>query len=416
MRRASVQVEWFACIEPPKGVPTIAPSFTLGWPRCAILMPDIPLISNEWPLEGGWEAIFGPDRDWLQTQPFLDSAARTVSPTSPWVSAKDLLARQLEQWISELGEELFTQPVTAKSGGAYFELVRKLWECWKYHWMAECKVIAGRQVDGMRVAQRIRKGAGLSGGSLGGDVVHDLAWADGVLRGDPRATRSFLQQFEEFAIAVARKTSPRYAHKLDWWDDLKATLVVREERTGKLANYQGHSGLKSWLSRMFVREIMHYADRERREATTVDEFPGVADVRVVPADHSIADRDCREKVHAVLREAIDTLDPKPRQALVHHFVDELENQEAARIMGVDPGTATRRRDRGLSELRDTLLDRIKVQGDSLGTCLKHLLRLGDDLDLSKLLPAKEHVPRRAAVAGEDRGERSVGNRSAGGRL
>ncbi|MFO0905760.1 MAG: sigma-70 family RNA polymerase sigma factor [Pirellulales bacterium] len=375
----------------------------------------MPLSNNDRPLQSGWETLFEPDREWLLTQPFSDSQAKTTSPASLWKSAKGVLAKRLEQWIAERGEELLNQPVIAEMGEAYYELARKLWECWKYHWMAECKVTDGGKVDGMWVAQRIRNGRGLGSGTLGGDVIHDLVWADGVLRGDPRATRIFLECFEDFAVAVARRTSPRYAQKLDWWDDLKATLVVREKHGGKLANYQGHSGLKSWLGRMFVREIMHYAERERREATAVEGFPGVADAKAVAADLSATERDCRDKVRLALRDSLDLLEPEPRQALLHHFVDDLENQEAARIMGVAPGTATRRRDRGLSELRDLLLARIKHEGNSLSGCLKHLLRLGDDLDLTTLLLAKEHAPRHAAGAGEERGARSAGKRSPGGR-
>ena len=389
--------------------------WTLGWFPRAISMPGMPLSSNDRPLQNGWETLFEPDRKWLQTQPFSVSAAETTWSEPAWETAKVGLAIRLEQWIAECGEDLFTQPLTAEMGEAYYELARKLWECWKYHWMAECEVTDGGKVDGMRVAQRIRNGKGLGSGALGGDVIHDLVWADGVLRGDPRATRMFLECFEDFAVAVARKTSPRYAQKLDWWDDLKATLVVREERAGKLANYHGHSGLKSWLGRMFVREIMHYADRERRQATAVEEFPGVADAKAVAADHAATERDCRDKVRLALRDSLDLLAPEPRQALLHHFVDDLENQEAARIMGVAPGTATRRRDRGLSELRDLLLARIKHDGAALSGCLKHLLRLGDDLDLTTLLPAKKQAPRHAAGAEEDRVAKSTGKRSPGGR-
>jgi hypothetical protein len=74
----------------------------------------------------------------------------------------------------------------------------------------------------------------------------------------------------------------------------------------------------------------------------------------------------------------------------------LENQQIARIMGVVPGTATRRRDRGLSQLRELLAARIQNGGRALGDCLKHLLRLNDDLDLALLLRTEEQVPDRAA--------------------
>lgn len=339
-------------------------------------MPDMPLAHTDLPREPGWELL-------------------------------------LQQWIAEYGGQLLAQPLTEDQGEPYQELVRKLWECWKYHWMAERRFTKSESVDGVSVARRIRDGMGLGGGSLGGDVIHDLVWVDGVLRGDPRAIRAFFQQFDDFAVAVARKTSPRYAHRLDWWDDLKATLVIREERPGKLANYQGHSGLKAWLGRIFVREIMHYAERDRREATTVEALAGVADAKAVAAgqfaaDQVAAERDCRGKVRLALQDSLESLEDEHRQALLHHYVDELENQESARIMGVAPGTATRRRDKGLAMLREALLKRVKHDGESLAGCLKHLLRLGEDLNLAALFgPAAEQV--------DDENARSTGRQSPGGR-
>lgn len=319
-----------------------------------------------------------------------------------------LAASQLQQWIDECGRQLYDQPLTAESGAPYHELTRKLWACWKHHWLAERQVTEGGRVDGMRVARRIRDGQGLNGGSLGGDVVRDLVWADGVLRGDPRAVHAFFQHFDDFAVAIARKTSPPYARKLDWWEDLKSTLVVREGRAGKLANYRGHSGLKAWLGRIFVREIVHYAERERRETTALEAFSSIVDVKAVAADRSTADRDCRDKVRLALRDALASLEPAQRQALLHHFVDELENQDSAKIMGVAPGTATRRRDRGLASLRDSLLAHVRQDGDALSDCLKH--RLSDEFDLAALCAPAKNVPRPAAAA-EHYDARSNGTRS-----
>lgn len=322
------------------------------------------------------------DRPWLETQPSM----------RPWIQAKDKLAKQLEAWVTECGGTLFATPLTGDDADNYGTLACKLWECWKFHWKGECDVTDDGKADGMSVATRIRAGEGLRGGKLGGDVIHDVVWADGVLRGDTRATRSFFERFDNFAVVVARKVSPRYAQKLDWWDDLKASLVVRDNRPGKLANFQGQSGLEPWLGRAFAREIASYAQKEAKRAAAVDSFPGIADPKAVTADDSAIRRDCRERVQKVLRETLEALDVAAQQAIIHCFVDELENKESARIMDVSAGTATRRRVAALARMRDLLVARSRQDGDSLSACLKHMLRLGDDDDLGSLFANADEPP------------------------
>jgi RNA polymerase sigma factor (sigma-70 family) len=352
----------------------------------------MPLSPDERPLPSGWETLFEADSEWLGTQPWPVSSAQTSASRPGGTAANDRLVQQLQQWIAECRAELCTPPGDAERHDMEYPLAGKLWACWKHHWLAECKVTDGGKVDGMRVATRIRAGIGIDSRELGGDVIHDLVWADAVLRGDQRATVAFFQCFDDFAIAVARKTAPRYARQLDWWDNLKSTLVVREKRPGKLANYLGHASLKSWLGKTFVREILHQADRDRHAEAALEAFPNAT----ATAAQSAIDRDCREKVLIALRDSLEAMEPGPRQAVLHHFVDGLENQQIARIMGVVPGTATRRRLRGLSQLREFLEDRIQNGGRALDDCLKHLLRLNDDLDLATLLRTAEQVP--ASVA------------------
>lgn len=358
----------------------------------------MPLSPDERPFPSDWATLFEADREWLGTQTWPVSSAQTSTSRPCGTAANDILAQQLRRWIAECRAELCAPPVDAEGNGTEYPLAGKLWACWKHHWLAECKVTEGGKVDGMRVAMRIREGIGIDPRELGGDVIYDLVWADAVLRGDQRATVAFFDCFDDFAIAVARKTAPRYAKQFDWWDNLKSLLVVREKRSGKLANYRGHASLKSWLGKTFVREILRQAERDRHAEAALETVPNAAAATAVTttAAHSAIDRDCREKVRGALRDSLESMEPGPRQAVFHHFVDGLENQQIARIMGVVPGTATRRRDRGLSQLRELLAARIQNGGRALGDCLKHLLRLNDDLDLALLLRTEEQVPDRAA--------------------
>ena len=133
--------------------------------------------------------------------------------------------------------------------------------------------------------------------------------------------------------------------------------------------------------------IWRYAERDRRETLALSELPRVAATPAAAVVNSAIDRDCREKVLMALRDSLEAMEAESRQAVLHHYVDGLTNQDAAKLMGVVPGTATRRRDRGLSQLRDLLHARIAKQGDSLKGCLEHMLHLGDGLDISQLLLA-----------------------------
>ncbi|MFO0819454.1 MAG: sigma-70 family RNA polymerase sigma factor [Pirellulales bacterium] len=337
-------------------------------------MPETPLTSAGRTPTSDLLSRLDHDRSWLESQPSM----------RPWPSAKARLVKQLEAWVIDYGATLLSSPLRITDADHFDALAIKLWECWKFHWRGECDATEGGKVDGMKVATRIQAGQGIRSGSLGGDVLHDVVWADGVLRGDERATRLFIEEFTAHAIAVAKRVSPRFADKLDWWEDIQASLVVREGRPGKLANFKGESGLKPWLGRVFTREIMHFAEREVKQegaAGVAEPLPSVEDTKIDSPDEALIRYECQDRVRQALAASLETLDASQRQALMMHYVDQLDNKQAAQIMGVAEGSATRRRQSGLANLRELLLDQVTQGGESLKTCLNHILGLDDDNDL-----------------------------------
>lgn len=338
-------------------------------------MNDSTLVGKERHSPSDLAGLLEGDRAWLETQ----------FPQIAWHKARALVADTIKAWIDQCGRTRWGRQLATDETAAYGALAGKIWTCWKFHWQEECRVTADGRVDGMNVGQRIRAGEGLRGGNLGGDVIDDLIWADGVLRGDQRAIASFIDHFDRYAEAVVRQVSPRSVGRMDWWDELRTDLMCRDGKPGKLASFRGDSGLAPWLRRIFIREIIRSTQTAERRPAAMDAFPGIADARERPPDEVVARRECRDLVREALRTALESLTETDQQSLTLSFVERFENQTIAEIQGISPGNASRRREKAMKRLREHLSGQLQDGDSSLATCLSQLLKLSGDESVLDLL-------------------------------
>lgn len=191
--------------------------------------------------------------------------------------------------------------------------------------------------------------------------VDDRALLAAHLAGDPEAFGTLFARHRDRLWAVALRTTgdPDEAA-----DALQDALVSAFRRAG---SYRGDAAVTTWLHRIVVNACLDRlrrravrradplpedleADDPRRLATMVRPAP---DARVVedPAD-VVARHDLR---HRVL-DALATLPPEQRAALVLVDMEGYPVEEAARILQVPSGTVKSRCSRGRARLAALLRD------------------------------------------------------------
>ena len=141
----------------------------------------------------------------------------------------------------------------------------------------------------------------------------------------------------------------------------EAEDVLQETFAGALRNlssFEGRSSLKTWLSRILMRQAARsHRSRSRHKAAPLGGYSGTSEEPAtdVPAGPVQNRSDTRMDVMAVL----ETLSPEHREVILLRELQGMTYEEIAEVLGVPRGTVESR----LFRARQILKERLKDYGE-----------------------------------------------------
>jgi hypothetical protein len=289
------------------------------------------------------------DRSWLEKQPGMNH----------WQEGCAVVLQDLKTWLSEYCQRLGIQPATNAS------LLRRLWICWRHHWRQAAELAPDATADGREVGQRIRAKEGFARGKqLGGDPLRDVVLAEAVVLRDPVAILQFESEYKDFCLAQSRAVNSHIDEDPDdWWYLLLDHLAGYSQPPGKLTKYLGRCGLKFWLARV-ARNFAH---------NNLLVVPPILPESPPPGTSCKVDVDeCLELLGGFIRDVLRTMPADDRLIICLLHIDELQGKEVARILGIDAGNVSRRKQKAMIRFREALeaqaLAREKASG--YGDCME----------------------------------------------
>ncbi len=213
-----------------------------------------------------------------------------------------------------------------------------------------------------------RLGAATTGGSTSADV----ALVARVRAGDHDASEALVRQHCGHMLAVARRLLRTEDDRADAVQEAFLSAFRR------LDGFESNSTLGTWLHRIMVNVCLMRlrARSRRREALIEDLLPafdetGLHGRPVRPwADHALA-RLMQAETRAHVRASIERLPDSYREIILLRDIEELDTEQTARQLGINPGTVKTRLHRARQALR-TLLEPAVLGEDncrpSRGSC------------------------------------------------
>ena len=288
--------------------------------------------------------ILNEERAWLAGQPGMqpwDEGCRHVAA---------MLTDCLERYSAMVRQRRAAGTDDADDTDDTLYLVR-LWQCLGYHWRDAVRASAtdGR-IAAVQVAEQIAAGRGYRGGGrLGGDPLRDVVLAVAMVLNDERAPQVFQDDYRRLAVAVAAQVNRRLADDPDpWWNELLDYLGGYTRPEAKLDKFHGRCALQNWLPRVIARFVCRWRFDGSEE-------PGPENPPAPPEPPS----ESLTIFAGIVCQAVAELSADDRLLLTLIFVDGLPNNEAAGILGIHPGTATRRREKAVSQLQASIMQRGK---------------------------------------------------------
>lgn len=295
---------------------------------------------------------------------------------SPWADGEqrltDELTRFARRYTAELGVPWPASPLGEDQPAAY---ITSLWRCWAYHW-AQAVEDQRKPVDGWQLARELSDPQ-----RRGGDVFRGVVLARAMLLRHHSALRAF---DDEHLLPTARRCEPaaKYApgDMPDWWPNLVDRLVGATRPPGALARYTGRSGLGAYVLQVALNERRGMTRSAfHRKAKALDEDS----VGTRPRLDFLSD-ECAELLSGQLTAALATLTEEEQLLLKWTYKDRLEGQQVADLLGVHPGTISRRKKDGLGRFR-AAVDRLCGRGTAAEECVEHLLGDGRNRQLCDVL-------------------------------
>jgi RNA polymerase sigma-70 factor (ECF subfamily) len=167
----------------------------------------------------------------------------------------------------------------------------------------------------------------------------------GVRAGDEGACEALVRQHGERMLAVAR----RFLRTMEDSADAVQDAFLSAFRS--LDGFEGNSALGTWLHRIVVNVcLMKLRSRSRTREVRIDELlPTFKE-----PDHTL-EQLTQSETHAQVRACIDRLPDPHREVLVLRDLEELDTEQTAQRLGINPGAVKTRLHRARAALR-TLLE------------------------------------------------------------
>jgi RNA polymerase sigma-70 factor (ECF subfamily) len=174
------------------------------------------------------------------------------------------------------------------------------------------------------------------GVTAGGRPVDDRV-VEACRRGDPEAQRAVFEAYKDRVYSTAL-----YFFNGDAATARDVTQSVFLGALRGMAAFRAESGLSTWLHRLTINACVDEHRRRRRWVPMED---------VEPAGEPSEDRPQEERYERMerlrqIREAVATLGPKVRAAVLLRYVSGLSYAEVASALGCSPGTVASRLNAG----------------------------------------------------------------------
>lgn len=187
------------------------------------------------------------------------------------------------------------------------------------------------------------------------DEAAEAALIERLRAGDDSAYETLVRSYGGPMLAVARRL---LGSDEDAGDALQDAFTSAFRAIGA---FEGGSRLATWLHRIVVNAaLMKLRTRRRRPEQSISEFlprfleDGHQELPAVEWQDSGADLD-REELRAYVRASIQKLPENYRTVLMLRDIEELDTQQTAEILGIEPNAVKVRLHRARQALR-TLLD------------------------------------------------------------
>ena len=176
--------------------------------------------------------------------------------------------------------------------------------------------------------------------------TEDLTWAGALAAGDRRA----LDRYEAELVPLVDAQLRRRGFTPDQIADVQQTLRMRffvgDGDGPSIASYAGRGRLRSWVLVAALREAVRQRQRTATEVTTDDAAMfDLAERADVFAQEGAYKDLYRDVFRAAFRKVVGELEPRDRNLLRLHVIDELSIDEIGALHGVHRGTAARWLDR-----------------------------------------------------------------------
>ena len=194
-------------------------------------------------------------------------------------------------------------------------------------------------------------------------VPDDVALLERVRAGDERACEALVRQHGGRILAVARRFLRTEEDSADAVQDAFLSAFR------SLEGFEGNSALKTWLHRIVVNVcLMRLRARSQSREVRIDDLLPTFDasghhshpVRTWE-DQGLA-RLTRDESRAQVRACIDRLPEPYREVLLLRDIEELDTEQTARHLGINPGAVKTRLHRARQALR-TLLEPVVLGED-----------------------------------------------------
>jgi RNA polymerase sigma-70 factor (ECF subfamily) len=172
-------------------------------------------------------------------------------------------------------------------------------------------------------------------GSSDGEISLEIVEA--CRRGDREALRALYDAYKDKVYSIAL-----YFFHGDAAAASDVTQQVFLKLIGGITRYRGDSAFSTWLYRIVVNACV---DRSRRHRVELGAEPGALEA-VAAAGDSHEDLFARGEVARSIQEAIATLPPKLRLAILMRYFDDLSYSDMAAALDCSIGTVSSRLSRG----------------------------------------------------------------------
>lgn len=167
-----------------------------------------------------------------------------------------------------------------------------------------------------------------------------------ALEGDHQAFAELVSRHQRLVASVAW----RYGVRREEIEDLVSEVFIKVFRN--LHRYRAEHPFSTWLYRLAANHVLDHGRRRQRQGGRVELPADLAD----PAPDPGESFEVRERSRLV-RDALEGVAPRYRETMFLVYVEGLQLDEAASILGLPLGTVKSRLMRGREALRKLLVRR-----------------------------------------------------------